>query len=94
MGRMGSFMQRFLDKYLALFGSLILIGGLAVVGKIVYEVASGNGLGTFLGGARGVKWNWVSALVTLIVIAVVMVVSQIVAWWQRRNGWHDENFPR
>ena len=85
------FMQRFLDRVLWVASVLIIIAGLSVVVRAVYEVSIGNGLASVFFGTRGVRAMWVAILVSVGVTAIAGIVASIVAWVQRRRGWVDQN---
>jgi uncharacterized membrane protein len=79
-------MQRFLDKAMGVGTGLILLAGIALVARIVYQVASGHGLESFAGGTRGATWTWLSALVVVVALAIVVVIGLVAGWFRRRRG--------
>ena len=84
-------MQRFLDRTIGVAGVLILIAGVSVVVRAVYEVSMGNGLASVFFGARGVRVMWVVVLVFVGLAVIAGVVAAVIARAQRRRGWVDQN---
>ena len=70
--------------FFAIAGVLVVIAGISFVLRVVNKVSSGHGLDYYFTG-RGVQFNYIGALILLIVIPVALAVGWVIRWWQLRG---------
>ena len=79
-------MRLTLLKRICLAVSVVLVMGMfaGFVYRVVLKVESGHGLDTYLT-PKGVEFNYIGALVLLMLVPIALLLGWGVRWWQLRE---------